>query len=494
MIHIDHIEGCSFLFTYLAHGPALYNLLVEQAIIDFSNWLWGLPLLFLLMGGGLFFFIYSGFVPYRYFFHAIDVLRGKYSTRGPGQLSPYQAVSTALASTVGMGNIAGVAVAIAMGGPGALFWMWISAIVGMATNFFTCTLASMYRGRDSLGEIQGGPMYVITEGLGRKWRPLAVMFAFCCLFGALPVFQANQLTLAIRDILLTPAGIPQAPINLGPTTIANTDLYTGVIITFITAIVVIGGIRRIGNWAGSMVPLMVVIYFLAVVTILIIRFEDVPHYFGLIFTDAFTAVHYKGDPDPITGGIVGGLIILGARRASFSNEAGIGTAPMALGTSRSEEPVRDGLAAMLTPAIDTLVVCTCTGLAILVTGVWQTSDTNGVSLTATAFNTALPGIGHYVLLLCIFFFSITSLFSYGYYGGKSTAFLIGAERKRWYDYFYLASIIVGAVSSLDAIISLMDAAFALMAVPTMVSGLLLAPRVKREARRYFERMRRGGLE
>src|SRR5690606_10777516 len=199
--------------------------------------------------------------PYRYFFHAIDVLRGKYSTRGPGQLSPYQAVSTALASTVGMGNIAGVAVAIAMGGPGALFWMWISAIVGMATNFFTCTLASMYRGRDSLGEIQGGPMYVITEGLGRKWRPLAVMFAFCCLFGALPVFQANQLTLAIRDILLTPAGIPQAPINLGPTTIANTDLYTGVIITFITAIVVIGGIRRIGNWAGSMVPLMVVIYF-----------------------------------------------------------------------------------------------------------------------------------------------------------------------------------------------------------------------------------------
>src|SRR5690606_36769040 len=193
-------------------------------------------------------------------------------------------------------------------------------------------------------------------------------------------------------------------------------------------------------------------------------------------------------------GIVGGLIILGARRASFSNEAGIGTAPMALGTSRSEEPVRDGLAAMLTPAIDTLVVCTCTGLAILVTGVWQTSDTNGVSLTATAFNTALPGIGHYVLLLCIFFFSIPSLFSYGYYGGKSRAFLIGAERKRCYDYFYLASIIVGAVSSLDAIISLMDAAFALMAVPTMVSGLLLAPRVKREARRYFERMRRGGLE
>lgn len=460
-------------------------LLVEQAIIDFSNWLWGLPLLFLLMGGGLFFFIYSGFVPYRYFFHAIDVLRGKYSTGGPGQLSPYQAVSTALASTVGMGNIAGVAVAIAMGGPGALFWMWVSALVGMATNFFTCTLASMYRGRDSRGEIQGGPMYVITEGLGKKWWPLAAMFSFCCLFGALPVFQANQLTRAIRDILLVPAGIAPAPLNIGSVVIMDTDLYTGLIITAITSIVVIGGIKRIGKWAGSMVPLMIVIYFVSVIAILIIRIEDVPHYLGLIFTDAFSAVHYNGEPDPFTGGIVGGLIILGARRASFSNEAGIGTAPMALGTSRSIEPVRDGLAAMLTPAIDTLVVCTCTGLAILATGVWQTSDTNGVSLTATAFNSALPGFGHYLLLLCIFFFAITSLFSYGYYGGKSTAFLIGADRKRWYDYFYLASIIVGAAASLNSIISLMDAAFALMAVPTMVSGLLLAPRVKREARRYF---------
>src|SRR5690606_27389058 len=228
------------------------------------------------------------------------------------QLSPYQAVSTALASTVGMGNIAGVAVAITLGGPGALFWMWVSAVVGMATNFFTCTLSSMYRGRDSRGEIQGGPMYVITEGLGSKWWPLAAMFSFCCLFGALPVFQANQLTRAIRDILLVPAGISSAPLQIGSVTIADTDLYTGLIITAIAAIVVIGGIKRIGNWAGRMVPLMVVIYFLAVVTILIVRIEDVPHYFKLIFTDAFAAVHYKGNPDPITGGIVGGLIILGA--------------------------------------------------------------------------------------------------------------------------------------------------------------------------------------
>lgn len=463
--------------------------MLEQAIVNFSNWLWGLPLLFLLMGGGLFFLIYSGFVPYRYFFHAIDILRGKYSTSGPGQLSPYQAVSTALASTVGMGNIAGVAVAIAVGGPGAIFWMWVSAVVGMATNFYTCTLASMYRGKDSNGEVQGGPMYVITEGLGNKWRPLASMFSFCCLFGALPVFQANQLTQAVRDILLIPAGIVGHPISMGPLTVVDTDLYTGIALTLITGIVVVGGIKRIGKWAGSMVPLMVVIYFVAVIAILIAEFDQVPHYLRMIFTNAFTAEHYSGEPDPITGGVLGGLIILGARRASFSNEAGIGTTPMAMGASKSVEPVREGLVAMLTPVIDTLIVCTCTALAILVTGVWETSDQNGVSLTASAFDAALPGVGRYILMLCIFFFSITSLFSYGYYGGKSTAFLIGADKARWYDYLYILSIIVAAVSSLDAIISLIDASFALMAVPTMVSALILAPRVNKEARAYFSRLK-----
>ena len=463
--------------------------MIEQAIINFSNWLWGFPLLILLMGGGLFFLIYSGFVPYRYFFHAVTILRGKYSLSGPGQLTPYQAVSTALASTVGMGNIAGVAVAIAVGGPGAIFWMWVSAVVGMATNFFTCLLASMYRGRDSNGEIQGGPMYVITEGLGKKWRPLAVLFSFCCLFGALPVFQANQLTQAIRDILLAPSGITSQPLRLGPLTVMDTDLYTGIILTVITSIVVIGGIRRIGNWAGRMVPLMIVLYFVAVVAILITEYDQVPKYVRMIFVNAFTAGNYNGEPDPITGGLLGGLIVLGARRASFSNEAGIGTAPMALGASRSVEPVREGLVAMLTPVIDTLLACTCTAMAILVTGVWQTTDHNGVTLTATAFNSALPGFGHYVLLLCIFFFAITSLFSYNYYGSKSTAFLIGAGRAKWYNYFYLASIIVGAVASLNAIISLIDASFALMAVPTMVSGLILAPKARREAMRYFGKLK-----
>lgn len=462
---------------------------ISEGIIQFSNWVWGLPLLFLLMGGGLFFLIYSRFFPYRYFIYGIRVLAGKYQTeQGSGQLSPYQALSTALASTVGMGNIAGVAVAISIGGPGAIFWMWISAVVGMATNFFTCTLASMYRGKDSAGEIQGGPMYVITEGLGNKWKPLAVIFCVCCLFGALPIFQANQLTQAIQDIMLRPAGIEGVMLTTGTISILSTDFIVGATLTVITSIVVAGGVRRIGDWAGKMVPVMVILYFFAVLLILILNAEMIPYYFKLIITNAFTAENYNGDADPITGGMVGGLMILGARRASFSNEAGIGTAPMALGASKSREPVREGLIAMLSPVIDTLIVCTCTALAILVTNVWKTSDNNGVTLTANAFESALPGIGHYVLMTCIFFFSVTSLFSYCYYGYKSTSFLIGVKNAHWYNYFYLITIIIGATSSLSLIISVIDAAFAIMAVPTMLSAIILAPKVMQEARRYFRKL------
>ncbi len=448
-----------------------------------------MPLLFLLMGGGLFFSVYSRFIPFRHFSHAIKILLGKYSTAGPGELSPYEALSTALASTVGMGNIAGVAVAISVGGPGAIFWMWVSAFVGMSTNFFTCAQASMFRGKDSQGIIQGGPMYVITEGLGKAWKPLASFFCICCLFGTLPIFQANQLTQAIRDIIIIPSGLEGAILHFGEIEIRETDIYTGLGLTAITSIVVVGGIKRIGKWAGKMVPLMIVLYIATVATILFIESQQIPVYLKMILDNAFTAKNFKGDADPITGGLLGGLIVLGARRASFSNEAGIGTGPMAMGATKSNEPIREGLVAMLSPAIDTILVCTCTALAILVTDTWQTSTSNGVSLTANAFEVALPGVGHYILMVCIFFFSITSLFSYAYYGTKSTAFLIGADKGHWYNYFYLITIVIGATSSLSFIISVIDAAYALMAVPTMIAGVLLAPRVMKETKLYFERVK-----
>ncbi len=449
------------------------------------------PILFLLILGGVFFFLYSGFIHYRYFGHSIAILKGKFhNPNDPGQISPYEALSTALASTVGMGNIAGVAFAIHVGGPGALFWMWVTAFVGMSTNFFTSTLSVMYRGKDSEGEIQGGPMYVIREAMGKRWYPLAVLFCICAMVGCLPIFQANQLTQAIMDIGIDSEEIKSMSFQFMGMEVTTMKFVIGFVLMIISGIVIIGGIQRIGTWAGKMVPLMIIIYFFSVLAILIIHFDQVPHYFMLIITEAFTAENYHGQQ--ALGGVVGGLIVMGVRRASFSNEAGIGTAPMALGASQSTEPIREGLVSMISPAIDTLLVCSLTALAILVTGVWQSSDSNGVTLTASAFNTSMPGIGKYLLLLCAFFFAITSLFSYSYYGSKALSFLIGVPASKWYNYFYLLTIIFGAVVSMDLVINIIDVAYALMAIPTMVSGFFLAPKVMKEAKSYFSRMKSQG--
>ncbi|GHA27993.1 sodium:alanine symporter [Salinimicrobium marinum] len=451
---------------------------LDGFIAEFASFVWGLPLLILLTGGGLYLLIYSRFLPFRYLGHSLKVLRGKYDDpNDPGDINHFRALATALSSTIGMGNIAGVAVAIAIGGPGAMFWLWVSAIIGMATKFFTNTLAVMYRGKDSEGKLQGGPMYFITEGLGKKWWALAAFFSFAGLVGALPVFNVNQLTQAINDILLEPNGVP-----LGFTT----NLIIGFVLVAITSVVIFGGIERISKTVGKLVPIMVALYFFSVLIILIVNFDVVPYYFGLIFTDAFSADYYGGDS--FLGGIVGGLIVLGIRRGAFSNEAGIGTAPMAHGAARTKEPVREGLVAMLGPAIDTLLICSLTGMAILVTDVWQTTDANGVSLTAAAFSESIPVYGNYLLLICIAIFSISSLFSYSYYGTKCLSFLIGADKKHYYNYFYVLSILLGATTSLSMMINLIDGFFALMAIPTMISTLIMAPRVLKEAKNYFSKL------
>jgi AGCS family alanine or glycine:cation symporter len=454
---------------------------LNQLTAAFSSAVWGLPLLILLIGGGLYLLVRSHFLPFRFIGHAIQVLRGKYDDPDdPGEITHFQALTTALSSTIGMGNIAGVAVAISIGGPGAVFWMWISAIVGMSTKFFTCTLAIMYRGKDSAGELQGGPMYFIMEGLGKSWKPLAVMFSVCGLIGALPVFNVNQLTQAINDILLAPNGV-----EVGFTS----NLIVGLILVGITAIVILGGLGRISRTASKMVPSMVLLYFVSVVIILVVNIDVVPKYFAMIFTDAFAAGNFKGDA--FFGGLVGGLILLGIKRGAFSNEAGIGTAPLAHGAAKTNEPVREGLVAMLGPAIDTLLICTLTALAILVTGVWETTSDNGVSLTASAFSEAMPVYGKYLLLVCIAVFSISSLFSYSYYGSKCMSFLIGADKKHYYNYIYITSIILGATTSLSAMINLIDGVFALMAIPTMTATIILAPKVVKEFAAYRQRLKEG---
>jgi AGCS family alanine or glycine:cation symporter len=438
--------------------------------------MWGKPLVVLLVGGGLFFLIYSRFIPYRYFFHSINILRGKYDDPDdPGDISHFEALASALAATVGLGNISGVAVAIAIGGPGAVFWMWISAIVGMATKFFTCTLSIMYRGKDTNGDIQGGTMYMIMEGLGKKWKPLAVLFAVAGLFGPLPIFQANQVTQIVRDFLLIPNGLTDATNHF------NTDLISGIVILAIVSLVIFGGIKRVGKVASKMVPAMVVIYVSCVLVIIGLNIDVLGSTFALIFTDAFTA-------NSAMGGALGALIITGVRRAAFSNEAGIGTATLAHGAAKTKEPVREGLVAMMGPFIDTIVVCTMTALAILVTGVWQSGDENGITLTASAFEAALGPYGVYLLIFCVLIFGFSSLFTYSYYSTKCLGFLIGADKQKYFNFFYAAAIIFGSVATINAVLNFTDGMFALMAIPTMTVAILLSPKVMEAARDYFGRM------
>jgi AGCS family alanine or glycine:cation symporter len=444
-------------------------------ITAFADYAWGPWLLVLLTGGGLFFLFYSRFIPFRYSKHAINILRGKYDDpEDAGDIPHFQALSSALAGTIGMGNISGVAIAITIGGPGAIFWMWVSAVVGIATKFFTCSLAIMYRGKDTLGHIQGGPMYVVTEGLGKKWKPLATLFCLAGLIGCLPAFQANQLVQIFREIIFIPQGW------VGESRFVF-DLFTGLILAGLVSLVVFGGIVRIGAVTSRVVPAMVILYFVAAIWTITTNISEIPNFLMIIVTDAFNA-------KAAAGGALWIVLITGIRRAAFSNEAGVGTEAMAHGAAKTDEPIREGLVAMLGPFIDTIIVCTTTALMILITGAWQNTEANGVTLTANAFEMAMPGMGSIILIICVLFFSLSTMFSYSYYGTKCFGFLVGAEYKHFYNYFYVSLIIVASVVSLETVVNLIDGMYALMAIPTMISALILAPKVMSAAKDYFRRM------
>ena len=451
----------------------LYNI-IDSAMANLAGFLWGTPLVMLLLGGGIFFAAYSRLVPMLYFKHGIDILLGKYdSDDDPGQITHFEALSSALAGTVGMGNIAGVAVAIHTGGPGAVFWMWVTAILGMSTKFFTCTLALMYRGKDDQGEIQGGVMYFIEEGLGRSYRPLAIMFSVSGLLGCIVFFQANQLSQIVRDYLYEPMQLFQGNPTAG-------NFVTGILVATLVAVVIFGGIKRIAKVASRMVPTMVGLYIIAAILILAKNITDVPDIFKLIISDAFTG-------NAVSGGALGSMIIIGVRRGMFSNEAGTGTETMAHGAAKTKEPVREGLVAMLGPFIDTLIVCTITAVIILLSGVYV-EDLNGVSMTAEAFKKELGIYGQIFLTIAVLNFALSTMFGYSYYGQKCASFVFGTRWKNTYNFVYVFMIVVGSVASIDIAVNFVDSAYALMVIPTMVSTLLLAPKVLEESKRYFSNL------
>jgi len=452
-----------------------------QQLEDFLNaWadmMWSTPLVVLLVGGGLFFMVYSRFQPYRYFGHAIDLLRGKYSDpNDPGHIPHSQALSTALSGTLGLGNIAGVAIAISIGGPGAVFWMWVTAIVGVATKFYTASLAVMYRGKDSSGILHGGPMYVIMEGMGKRWYPLAALFAGACLIGALPIFQANQFIQLLRDVVAIPAGWAS------PDQHFTFDLVASSLVAILVSLVIAGRIERIGRLTVRLVPSMVLLYLFMTVSVLYTFAADIPVTLLLIVTDAFTG-------EAAAGGSIGAVILIGVRRGAFSNEAGIGTESLAHGAAKTTEPIREGIVAMVGPVIDTLLVCTCTALIILLTGVWETdAGVEGVTLTARAIEQVFPVTGMYLLLVMVGLLSFSTMVTMWFYGVKCMGFLFGTKRQYWYSPIYIALLLGGAVVSMDIVNGLILATYATMAIPTMISALYLSPKVNRAAKAYFAKL------
>ena len=451
----------------------IYKIL-DSLFSSLASALWGTPLVILLLGGGLYFAVISRMVPILYFKHAIQILSGKYDSEDdPGQITHFEALSSALAGTVGMGNIAGVAVAIHTGGPGAVFWMWITAILGMSTKFFTCTLAVMYRGYDDKGEIQGGVMYFIEKGLGEKFKPLGIMFSISGLFGSIVFFQANQLSQIIRDFIYTPIGIFQTNSDLG-------NLCTGLFVAVLVSVVISGGIQRIARVASKLVPFMVGLYLLAASIIILKNIGEIPLVFIMIFQDAFTGTS-------VAGGAIGSMIIIGVRRGLFSNEAGTGTETMAHGAAKTKEPVREGLVAMLGPFIDTIIVCSITAIIILISGV-HTQNINGVSMTALAFEHELGMLGKIFLIIAVLTFAFSTMFGYSFYGRKCVSYLFGTKAKNIYNWIYVTMIVVASVASLDIAINFVDSAYALMVFPTIVGTILLSPKVIAEARLYFSKL------
>ncbi len=450
---------------------------IQYITTQFANYAWGPWLLCLLLGGGFYFLACSKFAPFFYLRHAVDLVRGKYDNpNDPGHISHFSALTAALAGTIGMGNIAGVALAIQIGGPGAIFWMWITAILGIATKFFTCSLAVMYRGYDDNGELQGGPMYVIREALPKRWHFLASVFAVVGLIGCLPALQSNQLIQIFRDLVVIDQGL------LG----ADEDpfifnLTSGIVLAGITGAVIFGGLHRIAGTARVLVPVMTAVYLVAVLVALTLNAGAIPAAFAMILTDAFTG-------EAAAGGSLLAVVLYGVQRGAYSNEAGMGTESLVHGAAKTNEPIREGLVAMIGPIVDTLIVCTATALMILIAGTWQSDASQGVTLTANAFSTLLGPAGTLVVFVCVLCFATTTIFTYSFYGSQCASFVFGTKYINVYRMVFVLSIVLIAVVSIESAVSLIDGSFALMAIPTMVSAILLAPKVLDAAKIYFAKL------
>ncbi len=431
---------------------------------------WGIPSIVLLVGTGIYLTLRMRFIQFRGFRHGLALITGRYDhLADPGEVTHFQALSTALSATIGTGNIAGVATAIAFGGPGAVFWMWITALVGMATKYTSCTLALKFRQFHPDGSVSGGPMYTLAEGLGLRWLGiLFALFALIASFGIGNMVQANSVVDGLTYI------VPAA---------GQYKLVIGVVIAILVGLVIIGGIRRIARIASRIIPLMALLYCGAALWILVTNLEKLPSAFATIFELAL-------NPWAAGGGAIGAAIQYGVARGVFSNEAGLGSAPMAHAAARTGEPVREGLVAMMGPFIDTIVICTMTALVIVVSGLWgeaRPEALKGAALSAHAFQAHLGVAGSWVVGIGLVFFAYSTIIAWSYYGDRSAEFLFGPGAVLPYRIIYTVLVVVGAYVPLNLVWNLADIANILMAAPNLISLVLLAGLVKRLTDDYFQR-------
>jgi AGCS family alanine or glycine:cation symporter len=457
-----------------------------------DSFIWGWTTIGLLVGTGLYLTFRLLFVQVRHLGHAIACVFGKYDQpEESGDISHFKALATALSATIGTGNIAGVATAIAAGGPGAVFWMWITALVGMATKFTSCTLAVKYRKIHDDGSASGGPMYYLSMGLGQKKLGAFLGGAFA-LFGMIASFgignmvQANSVVGGLGYLL--PEAMQANGFSLWEGfTISWMSLITGLILSFLTGIVILGGIKRIANVAGVIVPFMCSFYVIGAVIILILNVTAIPEALAQIVKYAFT-------PYAVGGGALGvavsQAIRFGVARGVFSNESGLGSAPIVHAAAKTSEPVREGTVAMLGPFIDTLIICTMTALVILVTGA-NLSEHDGGALTAHAFEKGLFGYGQYLVGFGLMLFAYSTLIAWSYYGDRCTEYLFGEKAIPIYRWVYVGCITIGAVGGLRVIWTIADIFNALMAIPNLIGLLLLSGVVAKETKRYCKKLKTG---
>ena len=439
---------------------------ISEAIGLVNGLVWGPPMLVLILGTGLYLTAGLGVLPLRKLGFGFRMLWAGRTEQGKGDITPFNALATSLSATIGTGNIAGVGTAIAIGGPGALFWMWITALVGMATKYAEAVLAVRYREVDENNNHVGGPMYYIRNGLGKNWLWLATLFA---IFGALAGFgigntvQANS----VADALDSKFGVP--------------FWMTGVGLAVLVGLVLIGGIRWIAQVAGKLVPFMAILYLLAGLIVLGLNIGEVPAAFMTIVNDAFT-------PTAQVGGFAGAGVMLaiqmGIARGIFSNEAGLGSAPIAHAAAETDSPVRQGTVAMLGTFIDTIIICTITGLVIVVSGAWQSGE-NGAALSAMAFGDELPGAGAYVVALGLALFAYTTILGWSVYGERCVEYLFGVRAIIPFRVLWIAALPAGALVNLDFVWLVADTLNAMMAIPNLIALLLLSPVVFKISKEFF---------